>query len=414
MRKYFVLALVSFLVFKSQAFQLDSTLTAILKAKALTLQFNGDNIEGDGAKFLFDEAEKAHFFLIGEGHGMAETPKLTASLLREIGPKGYSNFLTEVGPITAELITKKIAKESSVEAFGKEFKKHPWSIPFYAWKEEAEVLDVLKEQTGLGHQNIWGVDQEFIIAARPLLNRLLEMATTQEARKLVKDYYDKAITSFDKAVETKVPLVFFATARPADYDKLKKAFSGNEKAQRIINEMEETQEIYGKFNTGQGFQSNQQRADMMKRHFLEYYNASRVGGNTKVLGKLGANHMYKGYNSLGAMDIGNFIDNFAFSKSQQSFHLYAVGAKGTLNGYNLMSRSEDDKLTPVDNSDSENFASFIEAGKGNEMTVFDLRPLRALLFNRKLKGLSESLKKLIYGYDAVLVISEVSASTLYD
>lgn len=395
------------------ALQSDSVLIATLKKSRMAMTFKNAELKGRGAEFLIEEARKSHFVLIGEDHGIAELPEFTTALFKALGPVGYSNYATEIGPVTARILTEQLQSKPVNEVFESTFAVHPWSIPFFNWKEETEVLKVLKEQTQLKETNLWGLDQEFIISARLLLNRLVRIAPDDKAGNVAKSYYDKAMEGFQKAVKTKVPLVFLSSATPDDYKKLREAFSASAEGIEILDELQESQEIYAKIMMrGEGFQSNQQRADLMKKHFLSYYNASSEA-DPKVIVKLGANHVFKGYNSLGAMDIGNFVNEFAAMKGQRSFHIYVGAHKGRQNAYNLLSQSLDDKQKAFDNSQKTNGARFFEAASG-ETSLFDLRPLRTLLFNKRIKNIHPDLRKLIYSYDAFLVIPEATASEGYN
>src|SRR6266853_3013434 len=66
-----------------------------LKANSRSLTFKEGRIAGEGADFLFREADKAQFFLIGEEHGTAENPLFAAAVLREIQHFGYRYFASE-------------------------------------------------------------------------------------------------------------------------------------------------------------------------------------------------------------------------------------------------------------------------------------------------------------------------------
>lgn len=414
MRKIFLLLTLLNCGLLASAFQMDSVLLATLAESKMTLSFDGSGLKGAGADFLIKEADKAHYFLIGEDHGIAQLPEFTSAMLRALAPRGYQHYATEIGPVSADLITHNLKSKSPVMVFSKLFEVYPFAIPFFTWKNEAEVVQVLKEETGLLNHNLWGLDQEFIISARMLLNHLREIALDDNARSLAELYYQKAMKGFEEAVATKVPAIFLTTAQPDDYARLKEAFKHSEQALRLLSELEESQEIYAKIMMrGEGFQSNQQRANMMKRHFMEAYErASRQEEAPKVIVKLGANHVYKGYNSLGALDLGNFVNEFAVTKGQQSFHIYVGAHKGNQNAFNLLSQSEADKKKAFDNSESQNAAAFYKAANG-ETSLFDLRPLRALIFNKRLKDLAPELEKLIYSYDAFLVIPEATASQNY-
>lgn len=45
-----------------------------------------------------------------------------------------------------------------------------------------------------------------------------------------------------------------------------------------------------------------------------------------------------------------------------------------------------------------------------QWSLFDLRPLHSMLFNSQLKGLDPALERVIWSYDAFVVIPETHAS----
>lgn len=399
----------------------DSLLKLELKKSLYPIQVNESQWQGVGKDFLLQEANNSQFFLIGEDHGIAELPQFTTLLAKNLlqQTNAYQYFATETGPFTAAMLQEMASSKNPDKQFAEINQKYPWAIPFYFFKEECEILKAMMAHTANNQPRIWGLDQEFIGSPRILFQRLIKMAPTKEAKKLAQTHYQEAIAGFEETIRTQNPnSIFLYKNKPDVLQKLEQAFDGHTEALEIIHELKVSQDIYLKFYSKQGFASNVQRAELMKQHFHAYYKAAKAKTEKlpKVLFKFGANHMYRGANGLNAFDIGNFVSELSSIEQTQSFHLYVMGKKGTQNAYNPFGKEEDKqrKYDATSYLDHINVNPFLELTGEQDWVVFDLRPLRELLFYKKIKNLDQGLEKLIWSYDAVLVLPEVHASSLFE
>lgn len=405
----------------------DDTLTAELAKNRLALTLENGSLSGAGADFLFREAEASQFFLIAEDHGIAELPLFASALFRQIRSYGYQHFATEAGPITARTLEKLAASQPAQQAFADFNHQNPFTLPFYFWQEEAGLLGTVAHSPGrkAGGAIIWGLDQEFVISTKLHLKRLVELAPNAQARRVVEEYNQKAQTEFDRMVQSKNPaIVFLASATEDDFKRLRAALNpkpGSEAAE-ILDELQVSWEIYTKQFRGQVYEANNQRAQLMKSHFLRYYNEALKTEKSppKVLFKFGMNHMKRGRSFINVFDIGSFVPDLAFTNGTKSFHLLVVGANGTQNSYLPFVGDEADKQRKYDvvkvfkDYASADVKPLIAAAAENKSwAVIDLRPLRPLITNRKLGKVDRGLEELIYGFDAVLIIPEIHAATLY-
>jgi hypothetical protein len=403
----------------------DDALMAALAKNSSTLVLENGSLKGAGAEFLFREAEGSQFFLIAEDHGIAELPLLTAALFRQIRSYGYRHFATEAGPITARILEKLAASQRAQQSFTDFNHQNPFSLPFYFWQEEGGLIETVMHSPGrrTAGATLWGLDQEFVMSAKLHLKRLVELAPNAQARRTVEEFNQKAQTEFDRMVKSKNPgIVFLASATEDDFKRLRAALNprpGSEAAE-IFDELKVSREIYTKQFRGQVYEANDQRAQLMKRHFLRYYNeALRVEKSPRVLFKFGMNHMKRGRSFVNVFDIGSLVPHLAFMNGTKSFHLLVVAANGTQNSYLPFVGNDADKKSKYDivkvfkDYAFADVKPLIAAAVDKSWTVLDLRPLRPLVTNRKLGKLDKGLEELIYGYDAVLIIPEVHAATLY-
>lgn len=385
-----------------------------------TLALDEGVLKGRGADFLLSEAKAAQFFLIGEDHGIAEVPQFTVALFQQMNPMGYHHFAIETGPLTAQLLTRLAAEPNAQAAFSAFHKENPFAVPFYNWHEEAALLIAVLKALKPGAQPLWGLDQEFIMSSKLHFKKLLALAPNDDARRVVEEFYEKTQTEFSRMVESKNPgLVFLASAQHADFEKLENAFGPQPplEAQEILFELKTSWEIYVKNFSGAGYESNAQRAGLMKKHFMRYYQQAlaQEGNPPRVLFKFGVYHIKKGRSYTNVYDIGNLAAELA--NNSRSFHLFVLGASGAQNAYLPFVGNEADKNKKIDAVATYAFVDikpFLAAADQNLWTVFDLRPLRPLLHAQKLGSLAPNTKELIWGYDAVLVMPQVRAATLFD
>jgi hypothetical protein len=144
--------------------------------------------------------------------------------------------------------------------------------------------------------------------------------------------------------------------------------------------------------------AQEEREHLMKEQFLEHYRIhSGHGAAPKVLLRFGRNHLHRGYDSRGISTLGNFIAEFAITQGSESFNVGAFGAgsKAALLGEAWDADERQDELA---------FALLAETAK-YPATLFDLRPIRAMLHQIPLEKHSALQDNLLYwadSYDALI------------
>ena len=413
MRKvFFLLAIMYGTIINGQ----DSLLLKHIQDHAMELNIEQETWTGSGADFILEAAASNHFFLIGEYHGIADVALFTADLFKKIRSNGYDYFITETGPYTAGILES--YKDDYNKNIADHLAKYPLSFPFYTWKEEAEVLKVLMDDPVLFGSSIWGLDQEFAASYRMFFQWLSDIAATDESKEVAKEYSDMAMEAFTQSFEQKNPAAsMMGRLSPEDFERLELAFQWNDAGLNLIDELRESTTIYQLWFQGGGYESNERRAALMKRHFDAYYSQVSDDPSAKVLGKMGANHFYKGRSPLNILDIGNHIHEVAINNGKSSFHLFILPKRGTSNAWNPFTQLESDKNKPFDtlkDGGKVDLTAVISGTSDEHYSILDMRPLRKLIFDRKLKIDDPGLEKMIWSYDAILVMPEVSAATNYD
>ncbi len=397
--------------------QAQNSLTETLFKNKYSIKLENGELVGKGADLLVKEAKSSQFFLIGESHGIAELPMLTTSLFKQIHSYGYNYFAIETGPITARRI-ENFAKTSN--GFTKFSKKYPFALPFFNLKEEAAMIEEVLKISNKNKPILWGLDQEFAASPHFHIVRLYELAPDSKSKAIVKPYYDQITTEFERIIKTKNPSqAFLSSAKAEDFEKLDSAFanSKNKEALEILSELRLSWEIYQKYFTREGYNSNNLRARLMKRNFMNYYRkALQKEKMPKVIFKFGANHMTRGMNYTEVFDIGNFVSEIADSNGSKSFNLLVHATSGKQNRWFPFIPDESLKQKPVNAKDS-GFADmnlFLEIADKKDWTLVDLKPFRNPLHYGKMKNLPKGFKEMVFGFDAVLLIPNVNASNYFD
>jgi hypothetical protein len=397
------------------------TLAQELAKNRLTLNYQDGKLSGPGAEFLLREASAAQFTLVGEDHGLAETPRFTAALFDLIKPAGYSHLAVEIGPKVAARLEGLAAASDAQAKFAAFNRDYPFSAAFYFWREEAEMMEHVVKSMGGAPDTVWGIDQEFICSGAVHLERLVQLAPDDTARALALGHLDLARQDMKRMIETKNPTAtFVCTTKPEAYAKLREAFaSAGAEAAALIAALERSTEIYAMNATGRGWESNFTRAKLTKEYFRAYYDraAKREGRAPRVLFKYGANHMTRGRSVLGVYDVGNLVSELAEFHGTRSFHLAVICTQGTVNRYMPFAGNTAAKQQPYDVvkafGELGDVKPLIEAADPQAWTLIDVRPVRRFLF-RRYKDIDRNLWENLWGYDAVLVIPQGTAATLFE
>ena len=381
------------------------------------LEVKDGRFSGNGALILEDALANAQFVLLGEDHGMVQIPQFDTAVCQFLGPKGFHDLAIEVGPsAAAELGQTLTAKDrrSKLAAFNKEF---PETIAFYNWSEEYDFLSRCAQAASGGKFRLWGLDQELMGASRLLLTRILEQHLTPAAAAEGHHLIEENDPAHQRAMKSGNPFdLFMMSASDAELAHFRDtlAHEGNPALPRLLDPLIESREIYHKFQENRGFESNRQRALLMKRNFLENYGlASEDDSNPpKVLFKFGGEHLFKGFNPLHNNDLGNMITELADYQHTTSIHILLLGVKGKQSrfaGIGRPTEAADFNLAEDKDSDFLYLKPFFEKTGNEGMTLFDLRAFRPKFSS--LGSVDREMERLIFGYDFLVLIPNALPSS---
>jgi hypothetical protein len=126
-----------------------------------------------------------------------------------------------------------------------------------------------------------------------------------------------------------------------------------------------------------------------------------------VLLKFGGNHLFKGFDETNLNDLGNFVTEFADGLGSSSLHIEVLGIRGE--DEEEFGPGQPDRAVAKDAAPDFLAPLYAEVNPGG-WTIFDLRPLRSKFasFNRA----DRDLERLVFGYDMLVLVPEVTAQTV--
>jgi hypothetical protein len=286
--------------------------------------------------------------------------------------------------------------------------RYPDSVAFLNVREENDLVEHCAAASRNPNFQLWGLDQELMGSAGWLLDQMLAThpgpaATAVLTRMKAEEQKDAAL-----AKETGDPSkVFLFAASDAQLSEMSAVLKreGNAAAKELVHELVESHEIYLKNMQGSP-ESNSQRGRLMKENFQRDFDAAATNSQRqRVLFKFGDWHLYKGFNPLHERDLGNYIAEMADGHGASSLHICILGAKGTHALYAGYQRPM--KLEPfvmVQDDDYHWLKPAVDNQVPNAWTLYDLRNLRF----QKLGAVDPDMERLIYGYDLLIIVPELT------
>jgi len=390
-------------------------LTDALKSATSPITVSSTGELGDtGGKLMTDAIEHAQFVLLGESHFSRETPKLAAAVCRAMHPDSYA---VEVGPYAAAYVNGLLASPDRKAQMEKRERAHPANMAFLDDEQENDLAASCSAFSRNKSFALWGLDQEFLGAASVLLMQMDAQHNGPTAAAAI-----RLATEKDRHAEASArssgdaTQLFLVSATDDDVSALEAALAvdGTSESRAILREFAESRRIY-RLNLARSPDSNAARASLLKQHFLDHYRAlQQTTAAPRILLKFGDNHMWKGFNDLHQLDLGDFVAELASVEHTTSLHIQVIAARGTLadlGGYARPMKSESFVLSDVpEYSWLRPVIDMIPAdqGAGPRGVVVDLRKLRF----RKMEMPIE-WEHLVYGYDLLVMLPEFTPANLY-
>jgi hypothetical protein len=367
-----------------------------------------------GGKLISDSIERAQFVLLGESHISQETPKLAAAICHTMHPDSYG---VEAGPYAAAYVNGLLKIPDRPSRMRERQRTHPANMALLDIEQENDLAATCAASSHNRHFALWGLDQEFLGAASVLLVKMEAQRNGPKAAAAIRSALEKDRQAEASARSSGDALqLFLVSASDSDVADLQVAVDadGTPESRDILRELIDSRRIYH-LNAVSSPDSNSERASLLKRHFMSDYRAlQQTTPAPHILLKLGDNHMWKGFNDLHQLDLGDFVAELASVEQTTSLHIQVLAAKGTLPDFAGYARPM--KNEPFVLADIPEYAwlqpvirMLPPAGNNaSEGVVVDLRKLRF-----RLLAMSSEWQHLVYGYDMLVVLPEFTPANLY-
>ena len=370
----------------------------------------GDVPAGEGWDWLVQKARDAHFTLIGEEHGVAETAQLSAALFRALRPAGYTRMAIELSPLIAqdvETAARRNGLQGILNFFGRPDVFTPMSL-----REEAQLMASVVNAAPKGERVLWGIDRE-LFNDRYLISRL-QPRVPANARTPFARLKEASRNAYEQ--NRKNPgLPFLFSQDPALVTAVQAAWPNPDRDSDIIlRTLEESLAINAVARTGTAWDSAERRAQWMRNSFAALLKADRNRESApKVMMKAGYNHMIRGANYVNIFDLGTMADEIAALNGGRAFHIIVLPGPGSHQAvlgpgrsFVAVSSDEFDEFRAGD----QRLTRVLSNANATGHEVIDLRALRPFAM-RGLEGWNPDVVRTIYGYDAAVIWKGARASS---
>jgi hypothetical protein len=388
----------------------QKSLATLLQENHYPLTVQNGTLAGPGAAFLRKEIAAAQFVAIGEEHGTREVPEFVWALCRAMAQDGGLDAMAiEAGPLVAARLQRWTAESDGDTHLSAFEKQNPDSIAFFNWRQEFDLLSHCQQGTVPHTLRLWGLDQEFLGAPQFILQQIMQTLTQGPAESIAQKLADQCALDTQKAIASgSWKDGCMLRMSPTDLADLQSALqlAENPGALALTAALIKTQHIYGAHESEHQYEANRERSLLMKHNFLGQYQqlSATTGKAPRVLLKFGGNHLFKGFNETDLNDLGNFVTEFADGLGSNSLHIEVLGIRGEEEAQ--FGPGQADRAVAKDSAPGPLAPLYAKAYQ-REWTVYDLRPLRSRFdgFGR----VNRDLERLIFGYDILVLIPQVTA-----
>jgi hypothetical protein len=320
---------------------------------------------------------------IAEKHHSRELNKFTAALLPVLNEIDFNAFALELGPNSADILNElaadSVSLSESIRQLNRRYGKKPASKTPLVFVNRQSDAHFMNEAQELGF-DFWGLDQEYVYSFEMLLDRIDSLASNESNRQLFKAAKEMLHKNLFKSKVRGEPIYCWYQSNETINEYLN-SVSKNQQAQRIVEDMRKSWEIYCK--EASGIYASQQRADYMKSNFDSSF---KTRNPNKVLLKMGNIHLTHDVSPFGVNDLGKHITE----KSE---------AEGW--GY-INIRFFNPYLNGKYRGDKSSLKMLKSIGKKDQWTVVDLRVIRGLILNEELQANDPYLYE-VMNYDLLLL-----------
>lgn len=370
---------------------------------------------GAGAAFLLDELRTSDVVMIGEYHGSKRISEFTNALIPILSDVGYRTMMVEVGPSTGRAldalrgdVRPQLNHINNTYLLTTEQGDVKLPIPFFNYVEDAAFLQSLKDRDW----RIFGIDQEFLYGYPMQVDRIftnLDSLQRDSVSELYHTLRDSLSVYYEWDLTSKQDISVSLTHSP-----MFKEFLGltrvNQTNAEIIDALMRSIEIYYLNATRQWYENNNMRVDYMKSMFAEHMrNESMDVSRDKLLFKMGAYHLSRGFTPLAFYEIGNMISELSDFHQRKALNITFSSRFYTENG-------DIKDILDSDNPFFQRTRALDQYGSKDDWVVIDLRPiLKGYFYYPRIFDFNEHIIGMAKAYDLLIIPStETDPTPNYD
>jgi hypothetical protein len=378
-----------------------------------SLSVRNGRLSGTGAQVLQSAIAQSRFVLLGEDHGLAQSPQFGTAVCNAAGAAPFQTLAIEEGPLAAAELENWARQRDGLAQLSAFKRTIHASINVYNSREEFEMLQQCA-RVAQGEFHLWGLNQEAFGAGGLILSRILESRLGEAARPPMRQLLQKNEDANRKALESgRIADLFMLSADDQDLARGAAALQrdGSPEARSLFASLVESREI-NRISPAD-YDNARRREGLMKTRFASHYARAARSAATppRVLLKFGAFHIYRGMNPVQGHGIGNYVAEFAKGQGAQSLHIRLMAVKRLRPFYPRAGQPAQLRAFSLEDEPRSRYLQpLLSTRLQSDWTLFDLRPLRHD-FNALAGATNPDLATLVFGLDMLVLVPEGTSST---
>lgn len=358
-------------------------------------------LEGPGAEVLLSNLADHHALLLGEYHNSVQISLLTSALIPHLHANNYNVLALEIGPAAAHTLSAIAQQANDTDGLGQALAtlnrtyavqtedRTQVPVPFVSHAEDIPIISAASER----EWNLIGIDQEFIYgfqlvidgAAAKLESNDPRLIDIKALRNLIDDVYAGDQTGRRQAAHR--------LHNSKEIQRLIESLAtGDDAIAEAVRGLRDSIQIYGLNASGDWWESNGRRIDLMKRSLTAGLNeASFDLGNDRLVLKAGSVHTGRGLSLLRHYEVGNTVSELMEANGQKSLHIVFA---------ERFWESDDGVVDSL--STDRRYEVIRQFGQVDQWTLIDLRPLKRSIFYDVLEC-EQFVKEWFLQHDVVLI-----------
>jgi hypothetical protein len=356
-------------------------------------------MSGPGWEALLADAAEAQFVMVGESHNLREIPLFTARLFDALHARAGFNYLAlENGPFVMRQLSA-TGVRGNADASLALANRYVNALQMRN-DQELEMI-VSAGGTSTAHTApLWGLDQEW--GALHVFERLAALAPRPEAKAVLDPLIREAAALETHRPGDTHPRYINGRLTASTLQELQRVFTESQEAQRLLEELQTSFEIYATRTDRQSlYASNHRREQYMRTRFMEQYRAAVAADDTlpRVVLKFGQWHAMRGVLNWGDVEpLGTFVAEYARANGSKALFIWT----GLVN-------EPGDVWTLHDTPE---YVPIAKAGTTDSWWIVDVRPIRALVAAGQVADVNDEMRKVIFGFDYALLIGSGKRATM--